>query len=399
MRELSLSVHPNREVRLNIGPSMRRGKKTGVWSSEGEWLEIGHSEGMYCYPSLNLTLERNFNATPQVQESKPGWGGLPKESRFGTDQRRAMLRAGAIVDKYAKGRQVLLTGTLPGSTNEANFALACWSGYAVNRLQQWLRRITPSMLNFAVWEYQRRGALHLHYCATYETEEQKQAIMDGFKPMWFRILSDISAKSGVDVFEREDGSSWADCMDAIQADSQQVERSVAAYFSKYASKGYHADVSAEMDAAKLTRFCPSRWIVLSRQVSRLIAEHTWKKNWTGFSAEIAQKFDELHYELSADCIAKHSYEWKNVPGKTYIFYFDDERFEQIKAYIARNFMQVREDFFVPNALRKLIMSDNFKRKMALRGYGYAIVEDYLDGKYTEERQLRAFWNWVEDVAT
>lgn len=61
-------------------------------------------------------------------------------------------------------------------------------------------------------------------------------MIDGFHEFWVRLLLQISAESGVDLFLREDGYSHQGNTSVVQAYAQECYKSVAAYMAKYLGK-------------------------------------------------------------------------------------------------------------------------------------------------------------------
>lgn len=327
MERITVKIAPNREIRVSRSLAVVRGRAGGDANpspniQSRDEIEASNPGGADL-PTLDISSEFQRD-TPRF---KNGWGQLPKESRFGIEQKRAMLRAGAVCDRQYGLKQIVLTGTLPGSINEANRALASWSGYAMNRVMQWVRRIVGENWTFGVWEYQARGALHYHLAVCYQSEDQAVSLENGFKAQWIKVLRSISERAKIDVFRKADGSSWSEREDVVQADSRRLRKSCAAYFSKYASKGYGKMVGAEMRKNGLVRYCPSRWIVLSRPVSRAIKEQSFAYSVDGPRRKIEELVEHWLHELEQlDCL-RFAYRHKVIRGETYVFYCNDEEFE------------------------------------------------------------------------
>ena len=97
--------------------------------------------------------------------------------------------------------RLLLTGTLPGSQLKAFQALAEFSTYATKTLSNWITRHNPSCKWQYVWEFQKRGALHVHFVCEVSLLGGERIKRD-FKDEWIRILRAIQSKSGVDLFAK-----------------------------------------------------------------------------------------------------------------------------------------------------------------------------------------------------
>lgn len=197
----------------------------------------------------------------EVEGCRVGYGTISSGTTFGKRAKSTVREVGAIADQYPKERVVFLTGTLPGSTEGAVAALARFSGWCVAVLKQWLRDHFPGALTFGVWEYQERGALHMHLCVVLETAEQAQLLMRRWKERWLKLLDGIAKKTNVDVYERADGGTWQYSKWVTRTDAQLVAKSVRCYLSKYLSKSSdHVKTNAA--------YPPSRWWFCDRQLLR-----------------------------------------------------------------------------------------------------------------------------------
>ena len=259
---LKVTAHPGNEIRL-----------TSVWNSPG-----GRKKPSGGEPS-SLTVARNSSPPPdrerddamrshQLPDHKPGYGSLPRSSAFGNYARTRVQRAGACLDPYVASKSLIfMTMTLPGSTMEAFAALASWSSWLVHELKKWLFKRCKSALSLYVWEYQKRGALHLHYAMVCEEQSAKQFIKENLRRWWHDALVRVSDRSGVDLFDRGDGTSWKGCYEVIQTDCQTVKKSVARYLSKYLSKAVKGWETKSLP-------CPVRWFGVSRHLSLLVKQQT-----------------------------------------------------------------------------------------------------------------------------
>jgi len=179
----------------------------------------------------------------QVLDKKPaqivrtGFGKVPDRTTFTRYARQFIREVGAIFDTKNRSRTVFVTGTLPGSTNDAIAALSAYSGWLVQAVTNWFRDRFHGSTYFGVWEYQRRGALHLHACIHCPSEEAAVRLRQNWKRKWIELLDSVSKRSGVDLYGRADGSTWAQNRWICRTDAQQVEKSVGAYLGKYLSKG------------------------------------------------------------------------------------------------------------------------------------------------------------------
>lgn len=267
MYRTTLEYYPNNEIRVScrLAPAAPREE----WYSGYE--EMALPVEPYGPEPLVIREELETEGFPS-DEQKPGFGALPRKTRFGLNAKRTLLRAGGAVDKLIKSPNevIFLTGTLPGSTPEAIQTLARYSSFAIHRLKAWVNKYIPQKKDFYVWELQKRGALHLHYAVVCAEQSIRARVIAGFAGQWGRILESISEQSGVDVFARADGGTWRDRPDKWRFDAQEVRKSVAGYLSKYCGK----DSGKVADGIKA--YAPTRWWGVSRPLLEFCRELSGK---------------------------------------------------------------------------------------------------------------------------
>ncbi len=192
-----------------------------------------------------------------VRKYERPWGKVQTPKAFTRNAKQKILEAGAVVDKHVgKQGSYELTLTIPGSGAVVYDVVARWSGYIVNRMLQVIRRLEKKGYPvhwFFVWEHQKRGALHQHWCIAVKDEPMVvDYICRLLKDKWFQLLVELSEKSGVDLFRRKGFTgSWRDTPEVWQYSINPVRKSVAAYFSKYMSK--NLETSAYNKARKAAR--------------------------------------------------------------------------------------------------------------------------------------------------
>ena len=194
---------------------------------------------------------------------RPGFGLISKRTTFGRCARQSIREAGAVLDSAPPRQCVFLTGTLPGSTDASLRALAAWSGWVVQTVLQWARDYAAGARLFGVWEYQKRGALHLHLVVQGRSETAVRQLLARWRQRWLLILDSLSARSGVDMYEREKGGSWRTDKSKVRVDAQRVEKSVSRYLSKYLSKPGKAKKNSR-------RYPPSSWTVCTRSLRQAV---------------------------------------------------------------------------------------------------------------------------------
>lgn len=228
---------------------------------------------------------------------KGGWGHLSKPTTFGKKARHRLLEAGAIVDKLCGLNAWEITCTLPGGTTGAICTLAENTGWLMNELTQIIRRAKCKYW-FYVWEFQKRGALHLHLLIA-DPERNIQSLAWKLESRWWQALEFLSKKNQVDLFARRIGGSWRGDPSKWQSHVAPIQKSVAAYFSKYASKGLQPS-SAISYQKKL--FSPSRWWGCSTEIKAQIKIH--RQKW---KLEVSPS--------TAKKIEKYLQSWLNDPGR------------------------------------------------------------------------------------
>lgn len=207
---------------------------------DGTYLPVKQS-----YQDFNQELRRHLDIIKKSQhlpKKHCNWGKEQTTKYFGTNAKQKILQSGAIIDReFDREKTFEVTCTIPGSTKEAMQAVSRYSGWIVNRQLQVLRRYSKkpgNLVFFFVWEFQKRGALHQHWCISGKlSAEEIRSVCGKLKDMWFRCLSEIEEKEGIDCFERRGfQGTWKNDSQKWQWNIASIKKSVAAYFSKYCSK-------------------------------------------------------------------------------------------------------------------------------------------------------------------
>lgn len=291
---ITAACFPNGEVRLAVTPQKKAppdresGGAFESHESQVETTEIGAAQG--GEKNSPLSYSQNSKLFP------PGFGSLPRIRPFSLYGRRMMRRAGGAWDDSVPPSEVgFFTGTLPGSTQAAMRAIAEWSGYIVHRVKAWAAKYSPQKEDMYCWEWQKRGALHLHYCCRIPSPEKRASAIARFHRQWRKLLLKVSELSGVDLFERPGGETWKDDERFPRTDAQECLSSAAGYLAKYTSKG---------SGQGFQGFCPSQWYGISRPLlSRLRGlSSSCRKEFVSHRA-IAHIYEELFH-----CVATKA-EW------------------------------------------------------------------------------------------
>lgn len=312
---LKVDIYPNNEVRATLTPNPRfRKYSTDELTQSDPVSDETQAETLASDREHGSGDRSLLDITCDFQESlKPGYGGLPKKTVFGLRGKRTILRAGGMMERLFKPEEcVFLTGTLPGSTSESIETLARWSGYAMNLLKTWVKYYADSEHSFYCWEWQKRGALHLHYCVAVSDPIKRQLLVERFRNQWCNILESISEQSGIDLFKRGFGGTWRGKRWRVQADAQTVHTSVAAYVSKYCSKGNDTNEAFH---------CPSRWWGVSRALLHATVEATLTLVLDSLSLRRALAlFEEVIHVTDQLTLKSYGYRHGTGQGKSLVAY-------------------------------------------------------------------------------
>lgn len=302
---VKIEIFPNREIRTCVSSDARiRKEKVSSKQTSGS-----DAPGVF---SCDETHEADGETRPPLDIScdftktlKPGYGGSPRKTEFGLRAKRTLQRVGGVFDRmFSPSECVFLTGTLPGSGEDAMKAIADWSGYIVKCVKDWIKYYVGTEYSFHCWEFQRRGALHLHYCVAINDCGSRESVIERFKLEWIRILESVSEKSGIDLFRKKGFGSWRGNKKVVQAYAQRVRKSVAAYLAKYCSK--------EHDTSLATNY-PSRWWGCSRAALHALERMTLTLELDSVSIRkaLAMYEDVIHITES---VSKKSYEYVHGSG-------------------------------------------------------------------------------------
>lgn len=253
----------------------------------------------------------------QTERSSAGFGRLPdKASHFGLNAKRNLIRRGAAMEHSAPPEECLfLTGTLPGSTVDAFRSLAEWSSYIVHRLKSWIGNYAKSKLDFYCWEYQKRGALHLHYCVWVPDTDSRAYILGRFHTWWVEILHAIGEKSSVDMFRKNSTKTHLGDTSKVRAVAEVCRKSPARYLAKYLSK------SAAPARGSARAFSPARWSGTSRPLKALCDSLTQTiEIIEGGFHKVRSLWEEVSYACASSDSVTYEYRHKVGAGHTVVSY-------------------------------------------------------------------------------
>jgi hypothetical protein len=204
-------------------------------------------------------------------------------------------------------------------------ALARYSGKAVKMLHDWLSFHISSKMSIYTWEWQDRGALHLHYVVHCPDRDRGEWIIANLQKEWTRIIDAICKLSRVDLYKKNNGFSWKDNKAVLRVDAQWCKKSVAAYLSKYVSK------AGQLEKRFSNKFqCPSRWYGVSRPLLALTRELTFSINLKfQKSNEVLAMYEDCLSLLQSFSIKCYQYKHKVGDGSTIVSYCNANEQESI----------------------------------------------------------------------
>ena len=294
-----------------------------------------------------LDIISDFQQARKVgkNDHKSGWGYDPKATKFGNYARHTILEAGAVASRGSGdlGRGVEVTLTIPSTSSSAFRAVSQWSGYAVNRLLQVIRRDAPHIDWFYVWELQKRGALHIHMALSGDVQAKLLRIGRKIRDTWFRVLEEIGRKSGADMFLKGRGYGRNTYKEFLKGNrAAEVRKSLAAYFAKYVSKA----AGKEANKRIVHSYPPARWWGISRKLLKRVKEQRLNVRFTCVSESelvellsIAEGFVRRHNPLRS---VTYSFEVSHGEGGTakavgfgqrFVYWFDDSAFSSVEVWL------------------------------------------------------------------
>lgn len=264
------------------------------------------------FPPLDITKKSQ-------QRSKTNICKLNKPKSFTRFSGQRIRESGAAMSLAANGEMSRcreLTLTLPGNTKEAFSAIAAYSSTAINLLFNVVRkRWGKDALWFFVWEYQKRGALHLHIALHHESPEQCEQMAIALIAQWHNILEIIGEKANTCMFTAKQKDRCT-----IRAKHQYhtapIEKDVAAYFSKYAGK------EESKNNWYIQKYPVSRFWGSSRSLKQIVRENSLRFDfdYQGNEKEALKKYSELIEQviekLRIVSFKQYEFEVKGAPTAT-----------------------------------------------------------------------------------
>jgi len=335
MRTVVLKVRANNQVAVSL-QNARRPVSTKISNKDKsaialtEWREDAYGRLRYGTVSPEMPSENWFNGTdtqlelmrhearslaligefqrtkdPLKDKTYPSCPRLPRVKRFEARQGQKLREAGAAMDSLVPHGQIGLCRavllTIPADYQAAFSTVAAYSGWVMNRLNTYLRRHLESPLWFYVWELQKRGALHLHFCFYAPTEELGQKLGDGMLELWLKLLEEMSEKSGNDLYwsgrYAKSGAKYYVPREKLINSNQAVYSGCAQYFAKYSGKDSYGSTRGAKGFGSRAIAHPARIWGSSRAIKRRAREMSIDCRIEHISDESASCFFESIREL------------------------------------------------------------------------------------------------------
>lgn len=312
-----------------------------------------------CHEALQrraLDIIGDFQRKRKVGKNdyKSGWGYDPKVTQFGSYARHTILEAGAIASRGSRHaeRGIEVTLTIPGGTDSAFRAVSQWSGWAINRLLQVIRREGIGAEYFYVWEVQKRGALHIHMALSGAGNAELLRLGRKVRKCWYRVLEEIGRKSSTDPFARGKGYGRNTYREFLKGNRvAEIKSSLAAYFAKYVSKG--KTKSAGQGGSKI--YPPSRWWGISRSLLSKVKKERLNVRFTCLSENqcvellsIVQSFIRRHSPIRCTGYSfevSYGNEGRSRAvgiGARWLYWFADESFSSIEVWLPQLLRYLRQ---------------------------------------------------------
>jgi hypothetical protein len=205
----------------------------------------------------------NPRESQQNREASPDGRCIPRATRFTQYGKGFVADSIHLIEHEKEGKAVFLTLTFPGRSRDALDVYSAYSGWLVNRFNQWLRRRCARGLFAYVWELTKLGAPHLHYVFKIVGTGEIDRISLDCQNHWRTILLDLCEKTSLDLFEREGRGSWIGDRRTPFVTARLVRTGLAKYLSKYLSKGVGG-------GGKKFAWHPGRWWRVSQPLKALV---------------------------------------------------------------------------------------------------------------------------------
>lgn len=243
-------------------------------------------------------------------------------TKFGNPAITRIFRAAGACDRFDSdvGNYLFLTATLPGDTDEAKWSIAEYAHIVIDRLKSWLSKRLKDRKEFYVWENQKRGALHFHYCLYCPDKAVQAEISKNFKREMVRLYDGIGKERNCDLWGRWRDKTVRYRTAILQARVEVVYKSVASYMAGYFSDGRNKHGN---DANY--PYYPRRWFGVSRPLSALVKDYTDLETYEFNSLkDCLELMHEIREELLDNALTYKDFKHKVGEGKTHASYHEQK---------------------------------------------------------------------------
>jgi hypothetical protein len=250
------------------------------------------SEALAVATSAPLTscLDLGLNPTPKNNT-------LPKNRLVPFTRRKARdikNRLSALATIALPEECIMLTGTLPGSTSDAMATIADLASAIVEKVRRWVRYHSESKYWLYTWEWQKRGALHIHYVVYEPNPDRRDRLLRDWKEKWTEVLLSFGTEKALCLFDRGDKGSWLEKLSVVQADAIALIKNPARYLSKYLSKSKYGKTGDN------ELFSPKQWSGCSRLLLALTESLTTTVRTTPMTTGTTMRIlEELKHEMES----------------------------------------------------------------------------------------------------
>lgn len=386
--KIRITRYPNNETRVAVY-TPRYVEQNAVDGTQAEPVRSQRVESSTTAPLSSLSsIPAPGDSSSLDIKFKVERGGRKRRVELSRYGRRRILRAGSCFSQDEGSVRLLLTGTLPGSTRESLRAMAENSSYITHRLCAWLTYRQRSAKWMYTWEYQKRGALHLHLVVEVSLENAEY-FEAHFKDEWNRLLNRVGHISGVDMFRKT--ATYRHSEDKTQADTLRCDREPSRYISKYISK-------KNTKAFGINRFPPKQWYQISRSLLRELEERTEVYEQDAVTYRQALSFiEDARHNIESSSLGG-SREFRGVifawSGYCYDSYFKIEEW-------GKKLMNVRENLLSTDVVCKMVagvMANYPNLRCYMRGKGYSEVMDKVRMGTATQTEMLWYIDHVMDVA-
>lgn len=337
--QISIKVKPNNQITVTSGnfrkkdnpvsqPLQKSLDRVDRYSIAGMALNMGVAREIYerkksdrkkfSRPPLDIIKKSQRKVkNPLLKTHKP--------KSFTRNSGQKIRESGAAMSIACGGdnkKCMEVTLTLPANHPEAFAALSRDSDYAINRLFQPIRRHWgKDSLWFFVWEYQKRGALHLHIALYNKNYYELLETCKKLQIQWHDILVSIGQRQNTCMFSQRNLRKCT-IRENHQSHIAPIEKDIACYFSKYAGK----------EESKNNWYCQkypvSRFWGSSRTIKNIIKENSFEFCWDYFANENEQskKFEMIVQNIleKLNIVSVSSYSFcVSLKGKHRINHYKD----------------------------------------------------------------------------